>query len=270
MENTNPSSTLGSSSQEPSVTTHANFTARINKLLQMRQTIDSLLFKTMNELTNQSSDSEIFCPKEGIKELELRTQRKNNFEEELFKDRMIGHAIIVVGLSEVRLRTPFAHTSKLAYDESLGLIRCLLSLITGREAHLLEDKQIPSVGVFDEANSRGGCLREYARVVAGMDDEEFDSELLIYHGLMSPRMIKGKKEKATEVMKDKIPSKAVEHEMDDHMPDDIDGAKGEQVPNLVGKKVNLEFLVCKQVTNHGSDELVDKRRPLKRKMVYAE
>ncbi|GJV72850.1 hypothetical protein Tco_1492845 [Tanacetum coccineum] len=87
MENANPSSTLGSSSQEPSVTTHAKFTARINKLLQMRQTIDSLLFKTMNELTNQSSDSEIFCPEERIKELELRTQRRNNFEEELFKDR---------------------------------------------------------------------------------------------------------------------------------------------------------------------------------------
>ncbi|GJR12943.1 hypothetical protein Tco_0795595 [Tanacetum coccineum] len=87
MENANPSSTLGSSSQEPSVTTHAKFTARINKLLQMRQTIDSLLFKTMNELTNQSSDSEIFCPKERIKELELRMQGRNNFEEELFKDR---------------------------------------------------------------------------------------------------------------------------------------------------------------------------------------
>ncbi|GKA75530.1 hypothetical protein Tco_0781908 [Tanacetum coccineum] len=53
----------------------------------MRQTIDSLLFKTINESTNQSSDSEIFCPEERIKELELRTQRRNNFEEELFKDK---------------------------------------------------------------------------------------------------------------------------------------------------------------------------------------
>ncbi|GKB50250.1 hypothetical protein Tco_0901003 [Tanacetum coccineum] len=87
MENANPSSTLGSSSQEPSVTTHAKFMARINKLLQMRQTIDSLLFKTINELTNQYFDSEICCPKERIKEIELRTQRRNNFEEELFKDR---------------------------------------------------------------------------------------------------------------------------------------------------------------------------------------
>ncbi|GJU19020.1 hypothetical protein Tco_1146986 [Tanacetum coccineum] len=79
-------STLGSSSHDPSVITHAKFMARINKLLQMRQTIDSLLFKTMNELTNQSSNSEIFCLEERIKELELRMQQRNNFEEELFKD----------------------------------------------------------------------------------------------------------------------------------------------------------------------------------------
>ncbi|GJS68244.1 putative RNA-directed DNA polymerase [Tanacetum coccineum] len=53
----------------------------------MRQTIDSLLFKTNNVSTNQSSDSEILCPEERIKELELRTQRRNNFEDELFKDK---------------------------------------------------------------------------------------------------------------------------------------------------------------------------------------
>ncbi|GJZ68943.1 hypothetical protein Tco_0632493 [Tanacetum coccineum] len=205
MENVNPSSTLVSFSQEPPVTTYAKFMARINKLLQMRQTIDSLLFKTMNELTNQSSDFEIFCPEERFKELELRTQRRNNFKEELFKDRgdpwslkipcvigtvYMGHAYInlqspvnimsrayynkvreksfqarrnpyqpykfcnFVGraknvhifigcfiyvvdfmiledlgsiidseLSEVVLGQPFAHTSKLTYDESLGLIK---------------------------------------------------------------------------------------------------------------------------------------------------
>ncbi|GJV45518.1 hypothetical protein Tco_1430054 [Tanacetum coccineum] len=67
-----------------------------------------------------------------------------------------------------------------------------------------------------------------------------------------------------------IPSEAVEHGMDDHVPDEIDGAKGEHVPNHVVKKGNLEFMVYKQVANHGGDELVDKRRPLKRKMVYAE
>ncbi|GJX58807.1 hypothetical protein Tco_0290197 [Tanacetum coccineum] len=87
MENANPSSTIESISQESLDTTHVKFTARINKLLTMRQTIDSLLFKTVNETTNQSSDSKIFCPEERIKELELRIERRNNFEEGLFKDR---------------------------------------------------------------------------------------------------------------------------------------------------------------------------------------
>nr|GEZ44578.1 protein kinase-like domain, concanavalin A-like lectin/glucanase domain protein [Tanacetum cinerariifolium] len=53
----------------------------------MRQTIDSFLFKTINESTNKSFDFEIFCPEERIKELELTTQRRNNFGEELFKDK---------------------------------------------------------------------------------------------------------------------------------------------------------------------------------------
>nr|GEU52428.1 reverse transcriptase zinc-binding domain-containing protein [Tanacetum cinerariifolium] len=55
--------------------------------------------------------------------------------------------------------------------------------------------------------------------------------------------------------------------MDDHMPDEIDGAKCEQLPNHVVKKDNLENLVCMQVVNHGGDELVDKGRSLKRKRV---
>ncbi|GJS62541.1 hypothetical protein Tco_0657325 [Tanacetum coccineum] len=53
----------------------------------MRQTNDSLLFKTLNEMTNQSSDFEISCPEERIRELELRTQERNIFEEEFFKNR---------------------------------------------------------------------------------------------------------------------------------------------------------------------------------------
>ncbi|GJS48562.1 hypothetical protein Tco_0598683 [Tanacetum coccineum] len=61
------------------------------------------------------------------------------------------------------------------------------------------------------------------------------------------------------------PSEVVEHGMDDHAPNEIDGAKYEQVPNHVVNKGNLEVLVCKQVANHGRDELVDKGRPLKRK-----
>ncbi|GJW76866.1 hypothetical protein Tco_0138548 [Tanacetum coccineum] len=67
-------------------TTYNELITRVNKLLKMRQTIDSLLSKTINELTNQSSDYETFCPREIINELELRMQRRNNFEEELFKD----------------------------------------------------------------------------------------------------------------------------------------------------------------------------------------
>ncbi|GJR28617.1 hypothetical protein Tco_1104849 [Tanacetum coccineum] len=147
------SSTSGSFPQEPLDTTHTKFMARINKLLTMRQTIDSLLFKTINEMTNQYFDSEIFYPKERIKELELRTQRRNNFEEGLFRNtfptekelayhkELLGEpqppflilepkirredlgSIIDSGLSEVVLGKPFAQTSKLIYDESLGLIR---------------------------------------------------------------------------------------------------------------------------------------------------
>ncbi|GKB96148.1 hypothetical protein Tco_0982285 [Tanacetum coccineum] len=67
-----------------------------------------------------------------------------------------------------------------------------------------------------------------------------------------------------------MPSEAVKQGMDDHVPDETDGAKGEQAPNLVVKKGNLESLICKQVANHGGDELVEKGRPLKRKRVYVE
>ncbi|GJT04841.1 hypothetical protein Tco_0839303 [Tanacetum coccineum] len=58
----------------------------------------------------------------------------------------------------------------------------------------------------------------------------------------------------------------VEHGMDDHVPDEIDGVKCEQLPNYVVNKGNLKVLVCKQVANHGGDELVDKGRQLKRKV----
>ncbi|GJV37327.1 hypothetical protein Tco_1409804 [Tanacetum coccineum] len=117
----------------------------------MRQTIDSLLSKTINELTDQSSDSKTFCPRENIMELELRTQGRNNFKEELFKDmfpteeEVAYHkerrplefedsllnfivledldGVIDSRLSEVVLGKPFVQASKLTYDESLGLFR---------------------------------------------------------------------------------------------------------------------------------------------------
>nr|GEW21560.1 hypothetical protein [Tanacetum cinerariifolium] len=66
-----------------------------------------------------------------------------------------------------------------------------------------------------------------------------------------------------------MPNGAVEQGMDANVPDEIDGAKGKHVPNHVVKKGNLEFLVCKEVANPGVNELVDKGRPLKRKMLYA-
>ncbi|GJW42575.1 hypothetical protein Tco_0071374 [Tanacetum coccineum] len=76
-------------------------------------------------------------------------------------------------------------------------------------------------------------------------------------------------DKGIGVMKYKMPSEAMKQGMDDHVPNKIDGAKGEHVPNHVGKKGNLKFLVCKQVPNHGGDELVDKGRTMKKKRVYA-
>ncbi|GJT57136.1 hypothetical protein Tco_0992190 [Tanacetum coccineum] len=67
-----------------------------------------------------------------------------------------------------------------------------------------------------------------------------------------------------------MPSEAVEQGMHDHVPDEIDGVKYEHVPNHVVDKGKLAVLVCKQVANHGGDELVDKGRPLKRNRVYVE
>ncbi|GKE56318.1 hypothetical protein Tco_1495503, partial [Tanacetum coccineum] len=86
MENMNPSLVLESFSQQPPATTYTELTARIHKLLKMRQTIDSLLSKTIKELPNQPSNYETFCPSERIKELELIMNQRNEFGEELFKD----------------------------------------------------------------------------------------------------------------------------------------------------------------------------------------
>nr|GEV50199.1 retrotransposon Gag domain-containing protein [Tanacetum cinerariifolium] len=120
--------------REPPATTYTELTAMVNKLLKIRHTIDSLLSKTINELTNQFFDVETFFPRERIKKLKLRMQQKNNFEEELFKDmfhteeklayhkELLG-SVIDGRLSEVALGKPFVQASKLTYDESLGLIR---------------------------------------------------------------------------------------------------------------------------------------------------
>ncbi|GJX07793.1 hypothetical protein Tco_0195725 [Tanacetum coccineum] len=103
-------------------TTHAKFKAQINKLLAMRQTIDSLLFKTINEMTDQSSDFEIFCHGERIKELELRTQQRNNFEEGLFKDRRGDPGSLNISCVIGTVYTGHAYIDL----QSLGLIRLYL------------------------------------------------------------------------------------------------------------------------------------------------
>ncbi|GJY43876.1 hypothetical protein Tco_0432089 [Tanacetum coccineum] len=61
-----------------------------------------------------------------------------------------------------------------------------------------------------------------------------------------------------------MPSEAVEQWIDDHVHDEIDGVKGEQVPNHAAKKGNLEFLVRKEVPNHGGDELKTRIKNYKR------
>nr|GEX71084.1 transposase, mutator type [Tanacetum cinerariifolium] len=146
----------------------------------------------------------------------------------------------------------------------------------------------------------GGYLRDYLRVVSGMDDGDSDSELLI----PTPWSDESKNEKRAKrwrqefewkrsvfeidftfgintfdldkgigIMKDKVnqenvceedvplnnnigkqigdfvdmPSEAVEQETDANVPDEIDGAKGEQVLNHVVKKVTLNFWFVKRL-----------------------
>nr|GEX30885.1 transposase, MuDR, MULE transposase domain protein [Tanacetum cinerariifolium] len=140
-----------------------------------------------------------------------------------------------------------------------------------------------------------GYLTDYVSVVGGTDGGDSVSELLIPTPWSDESKNK-KRKKGTNIMKDKVnqehmckeemtlnnnigkqigdfvdmPSEVVKQGMDANVPDKIDGAKGERVPNHVVKKGNLEFLVCKEVVNLGVNELVDKERPLKRKRMYAE
>ncbi|GKC94662.1 hypothetical protein Tco_1160104 [Tanacetum coccineum] len=107
----------------------------------------------------------------------------------------------------------------------------------------------------------GGYLRDYVRVVVRMDDGE---EVPLNNNI-------GKDNGDFVDMS----SEAVEQGMDDHVPDEMDGAKCEQLPNLVVKKGNLEFLVCKQVLEFlvcirlqtmVEMELVTKKGPTKEEM----
>ncbi|GJX60162.1 reverse transcriptase domain-containing protein [Tanacetum coccineum] len=162
-------------------------------------------------------------------------------------------SIIDSGLSEVVLGQPFAHTSKLTYDESLGLIRfsqrddevvfrmpqrtkeldrvsplekdkfeaffvdslkvrkmgfkhvlekrkgyykaCTTLGQPRRKAHFLEDKQIPSVGVFDEAF--GGNTRDL-----GSFGEEMDKTTNLHQHLL--RISTQKLETASQITRDAV------------------------------------------------------------------
>nr|GEU53116.1 hypothetical protein [Tanacetum cinerariifolium] len=78
----------------------------------------------------------------------------------------------------------------------------------------------PSISYFTEL----GRLNNTAR-------HDSDSEFLI----PTPWSDESKNEKSQKDLV-KMPSEAVEDGMDDHVPDEIDGAKGEHGPNNVGKK----------------------------------
>ncbi|GKC58662.1 hypothetical protein Tco_1086260, partial [Tanacetum coccineum] len=102
----------------------------------------------------------------------------------------------------------------------------------------------------------GGYLRDYVRIVAGTNDGESDSDLLIPTSWSDESKNEKRAKRWREEFEWKrsltlhMPSEAVEQGMDAIMPDEIDGAK--------------------DVANPGVNELVDKGRPLKRKRVYAE
>nr|GEW17681.1 hypothetical protein [Tanacetum cinerariifolium] len=136
----------------------------------------------------------------------------------------------------------------------------------------------------------GGDLRDYVKVVGGTDDGGGEKNsngkdpCLRLTLLLVTNVIKGtvSQKNACEenvTLNNSIGkqigdfvdmhSEAVEQKMVANVPDEIDDAKGEQVPTHVVKKGNLEFLVCEEVANPGVNELVDKGRLLKRKRVYA-
>ncbi|GJW41518.1 hypothetical protein Tco_0067363 [Tanacetum coccineum] len=145
-------------------TTRSELTLRIKKLLKIRRKFDSLLFETIKDLPNKTPSDEPFGAPDKVEERELRAKRKIDFEEEMFKDtfptdeEISYHKRLLEGphppfstldpkikrgdpwslkshdlgsvidgrLNEVVLGKPFVQVSKLAYDESLGLIRSTL------------------------------------------------------------------------------------------------------------------------------------------------
>ncbi|GJY26441.1 chloroplast stem-loop binding protein of 41 kDa b, chloroplastic [Tanacetum coccineum] len=104
----------------------------------------------------------------------------------------------------------------------------------------------------------GGDLRDYVNVVGGTDDGDKGTDVMkdtvsLKNVCEEEVPLNNNIEKQIGDFVD-MPSEAVEQRMDANVPDEIDGAKGEQVPNHVVKKGNLEFLVCKEVANPGVNE----------------
>nr|GEX73536.1 putative transposase, mutator type, MULE transposase domain protein [Tanacetum cinerariifolium] len=120
----------------------------------------------------------------------------------------------------------------------------------------------------------GGDLRDYVSVIGGTDDSDKGTDVM--KDTVSQKNLCEEKVPLNNNIGKQIddfvdmPGEVVEKRMDTNVPDEIDGAKGEQIPNHAVKKGNIEFLVCKEVANLGVNELVDKQKPLKRKKIYAE
>ncbi|GJR67237.1 hypothetical protein Tco_0013302 [Tanacetum coccineum] len=98
--------------------------------------------------------------------------------------------------------------------------------------HLLEYQLIYGAWPFEQYQQDlglggGGYLRDYVRVVAGMDDEGGGGYLRDY-----VRVVGGTDDRD-------MPIEAVEQGMDANVPDKIDDVKGEQVPNQELRKITL-------------------------------
>ncbi|GJZ13612.1 hypothetical protein Tco_0548842 [Tanacetum coccineum] len=107
------------------------------------------------------------------------------------------------------------------------------------------------VGTDDGGLGGGGYLRDYVRVVGGTDDGDKGTDIM-KDNVSQKNMCEEEVPLNNNIRKQigdfvDMPSEAVEQGMDANVPDEINGAKGEQVPNHVVKKGNLEFSVCKEL-----------------------
>ncbi|GJY61951.1 shikimate O-hydroxycinnamoyltransferase [Tanacetum coccineum] len=188
---------------------------------------------------------------------------------------------------KVKLRIAHLSSHTMAYMEVLKVDAFIISkrFVSVSITHRVTTKQVAVAGSSSKAVS---SLMELW--LGGSDECMTARDVEVQHAYPTSFELE---DKGIDIMKDKVsqeeeevplnnyigkqigdfidmPSEAVEQRIDVNVPDEIDGAKGEQVPNHVVKKGNLEFLVFKEIANPGVNELVDKGRPLKRKKGYAE